>query len=419
MNNQVIEILVPTLNESITIARFIEWCHEGSRDTGYSVKITIIDSSTDSTPQIARIHGAHVIRVPKRGLGRAYIDSIPYVQGKYVILGDADCTYDFRNIEPFIRELDAGNDFVMGSRFRGTIEAGAMPLLHQYFGTPVTTMIFNLVYGTRLTDIHCGMRALTTEALHRLDLQSQSWEYASEMLLKAVRLNMKIAEVPISFLRAPDGRLTHHQRSGWLSPWLAGWENLRAMFTYAADYFLLKPGVVVALLGITLLLLALPGTVVLIGITLALNAALIGLTLSVLGMQMVLTGIIASCVYDLSGATASRWHTRFAYSRTVGLGIALAVVGSLPCARFLIAFAEQGFVFTDALALLNREAVGGVLLIVYAFLLCIHALVMGVVTPLVLRVHRLRHETAQPDPTIEVLEPLGRMGPTSETGVTV
>ena len=176
------------------------------------------------------------------GLGRAYIDALPYVRGEYILMGDADCTYDFRLLAPFVEKLREGYEFVMGSRWAGSIEPGAMPWLHQYLGTPVTTWILNLLYGSRFSDIHCGMRAIRRDSFERMNLTSQSWEYASEMVLKSVRMDLRTAEVPVRFLKDREGRESHHKRAGWTAPWKAAWINLRAMFVYGADFFVLKPG---------------------------------------------------------------------------------------------------------------------------------------------------------------------------------
>ena len=142
----------------------------------------------------------------------------------------------------------------MGSRWKGSIEPGSMPGLHQYFGTPFTTWILNRVYGSKFSDIHCGMRGITKDALERMDISSQSWEYASEMVLKSVHMGLRTAEVPVRFLKDREGRLSHHKRSGWFSPFQAAWINLRAMFVYGSDFFLLKPGAILAVLGLLLTL---------------------------------------------------------------------------------------------------------------------------------------------------------------------
>jgi glycosyltransferase involved in cell wall biosynthesis len=247
-------ILVPTLNEEITVERFLDWCWEGIEHAGVAAEIILVDSSTDSTPEKATAKGARVIRAPRRGLGRAYQEGIPYVRGKYVIMGDADCTYDFRKLEPFLQKLRSGYEFVMGSQFTGYIQPGSMPALHRYFGTPATTWILNLLYRTHFSDIHCGMRGIATEALIRMKLDSESWQYASEMVLKSVHMKLRTAEVPVTFFKDPEGRLSHHKRAGWLSPWKAGWSNLEVMLTHGAELFKIRPGLLLTGLGLLLTL---------------------------------------------------------------------------------------------------------------------------------------------------------------------
>jgi len=144
------------------------------------------------------------------------------------------------NWAPSWKRFREGFEFVMGSRWRGYIEPGSMPPLHQYLGTPVTTWILNVLYSSKFSDIHCGMRGITTEALTRMDLESQSWEYASEMVLKSVHMRLPTAEVPVRFLKDREGRLSHHKRAGWFSPFQAAWINLRAMFIYGSDFFVLQ-----------------------------------------------------------------------------------------------------------------------------------------------------------------------------------
>ena len=233
--------MVPALNEEITVGEFVDWCKEGLQRAGVKGQILIVDSSKDNTAKIALAHGGEVLLTPKRGLGRAYIDAMTYIRGKWIVMGDADLTYDFRELSPFVEEFRKGAELFMGSRYRGGIEKGAMPGLHRYFGTPFTTWIVNRIYRGRYTDIHCGMRGITRAALEKIDLKSQSWEYASEMVLKSARLGLATSEVPVKFYKDREGRLSHHKRAGWLSPWLAGWLNLKVMLVYTPDSFLLKP----------------------------------------------------------------------------------------------------------------------------------------------------------------------------------
>ena len=156
-----LSIVIPALNEELTITDFIAWCREGLAKAGIVGEILIVDSGTDRTAELALAAGARVLKTPKRGLGRAYMDALPHIRGKYVLMGDCDCTYDFRELAAFVEKFRAGAEFIMGSRFRGYIEPGAMPPLHRYLGTPVTTWILNVIFGSRFSDIHCGMRGIT------------------------------------------------------------------------------------------------------------------------------------------------------------------------------------------------------------------------------------------------------------------
>jgi len=330
-----LSLVVPALNESITVGEFVDWCHEGLRRAGVSGQVLIVDSSTDDTPAIVLARGGEVLRVPKRGLGRAYIDAIPFIRGKWIVMGDADLTYDFRELAPFVAEFRKGADYVMGSRFRGTIEAGAMPPLHQYFGTPLTTWILNRIYASRYSDIHCGMRGLTRPALARIDLKSQSWEYASEMVLKAARLNLRIAEVPVKFYKDRDGRLSHHRRMGWLSPWIAGWLNLKVMLVYSPDSFLLKPGGVLFAAGLLLsLTLGFLGPFTVAGVGINLHWMLLGIACTILGYSCVQVGIIARIMHGLRSGIEGSAQRLVTYNRgMIATGICmlvgLALLGSL------------------------------------------------------------------------------------------
>jgi glycosyltransferase involved in cell wall biosynthesis len=246
-----ISIVIPTKNEEISIKTFLEWCSIGLERAGLNGEIILMDSSSDETAVIARSLGAKVINVRESGLGNAYKAAQGKVNGKIVILGDADCTYDFRNLDLFLEKLNDGFDFVMGNRFLGTIEKGAMPLHHQYFGSPATSLIFKFGLGLPTGDIHCGMRAMTSELFNRLPFLEEGWEYATEMIVSARNLNAKITEVPISFYKDLDGRLSHHRRASWLSPFRAGWGTLRVITTYLIDRLFVIPGVLIS--GLTAL----------------------------------------------------------------------------------------------------------------------------------------------------------------------
>lgn len=338
-----VSIVIPALNEELTIADFVAWCHEGLAKAGIKGEVLIVDSSSDATAERAVKAGARVLKAPKRGLGRAYIDAIPFIRGKYVMMGDCDCTYDFRELKPFVEKFREGYEFIMGSRFKGYIEPGAMPPLHRYFGTPVTTMILNVIFSSRFSDIHCGMRGLTKEALIRIDLQSQGWEYASEMVLKSVHTQLRTAEVPIRFLKDREGRLSHHRRMGWLSPWLAGWDNLRAMFVYGAHFFLFWPGWVLLVFGLALTLPQALGPVALGTITFSLHWMLLGVSATIVGLQSVYLGILMKVLFDFTGEATPVWLRRFRYNRAVPLSILGAVGGIGLGVPLVIDYTQHGY----------------------------------------------------------------------------
>ena len=378
--NPELTILIPTMNERLTIATFIEWCRAGILKVGVTAEILIVDSSTDETPEIALSLGARVLRVPKRGLGRAYIDAIPFVRGKYVLMGDADCTYDFREIAEFVQQFRAGHEFIMGSRFRGYIEPRSMPALHRYFGTPLTTWILNFLYRTRFTDIHCGMRGMTREALERIELESQSWEYASEMVLKSVCLRLKTVEVPVRFLKEPAGRISHLKRNGWLEPWRAGWINLKAMFLYGTDFFLLRPGLVLLCAGLLLSLPVTFGPVDVGFFVLSMNWMMLGQTLAVLGLQSFYLGCIAQVLYNYSPGTTARWLRCFEYNRAMAASGVLLTAGIALGIPLCIQYARMGMRLPHGISVLpNHLAATGLLLVIFGFLTFCNTLLLHAV----------------------------------------
>ena len=382
-----LSIVVPALDEALTIEDFVAWCRTGLADAGITGEILIVDSSTDATGELAVAGGARVLRTPKRGLGRAYIDALPYVRGRYVIMGDADCTYDFRRLGEFVAKFHDGYEFLMGSRWKGSIEKGSMPGLHRHVGTPFTTWILNRVYGSKFSDIHCGMRGITRDALARMDITSQSWEYASEMVLKSVHMKLRTAEVPVAFLKDREGRLSHHKRSGWTSPFQAAWINLRAMFVYGSDFFLLKPGAVLAVLGL-LLTLPLSFRDLDVGpLALSLHWQFLGVTILAVGVQAFLLGCIAQVLFDYTGRNAQRWQRVFPYTRTVLLAFGLGVLGVALAVPLLVTYARNDFALTRADSVQNHLAVTGLAAAIagaqlFVSTLVLHGTILAVARPL-------------------------------------
>jgi len=361
-----VSIVIPAMNERLTIGDFVDWCQQGLQAAHVRGEVLIVDSSTDETARIAVERGARVLRTPKRGLGRAYIDALPFVRGRYILMGDADCTYDFREISGFIQRFHEGCEFVMGSRWKGSIEPGSMPWHHQHVGTPLTTQILNIVYGSHFSDIHCGMRGITRTALERMGLQSQSWEYASEMVLKSVHMQLRTAEVPVSFLKDREGRVSHHKRLGWFSPFQAAWINLKAMFVYGAEFFLYGPGIALTLLGLAITLPLSFGPITIGGLHLQLYTMLLGVTLTILGLQSFYLGCIAQVLHDYTGRARRRWLRVFPYTRTILLSAGAFILGLAPLIALLARFVHNGlFLNADTSAYL---AVTGLLLVIGAFM---------------------------------------------------
>src|SRR6266446_8086306 len=358
-----LSIVVPALNEEITVGEFVEWCREGLERAGVVGQVLVIDSSTDDTAKIVLEHGGEVLSTPKRGLGRAYIDAIPYIRGKWIVMGDADLTYDFRELTPFVEEFRKGAEFVMGSRFRGTIEKGAMPGLHRYFGTPFTTWILNRIYRSNYSDIHCGMRGLTRDALEKMDLKSQSWEYASEMVLKAARLGLLTAEVPVKFYKDREGRVSHHRRIGWLSPWQAGWVNLKVMLVYSPDSFLLKPGLVMSALGILLSLVLARGPVVLGHVGLSLHWMLFAVTCTTLGYSCIQIAILARVMHGLRPELLDRVRRFLTYDRGMFVAAGLGFLGMALLATLVYRYLKHGL----RLETISHPAILGLLFVILAF----------------------------------------------------
>ena len=282
-------------------------------------------------------------------------------------MGDADCTYDFRNLDAFVQRLREGYEMAMGSRWLGSIEAGSMPALHQYVGTPLTTWILNRIYGSKFTDIHCGMRGISRDALERMGLASQSWEYASEMVLKSVRMDLKTTEVPVTFYRDRDGRVSHHKRSGWFSPFQAAWINLRAMFVYRAEFFAMKPGLAFLALGLIITLPLTFGTIRIGSLDFDLYWMLLGVTLAVLGLQSFYFGCLAQVLCDYTDRARSRWTSVFKYTPTVLGSIAAFVLGFILAGTLAVYYFTHGFAVPPPSATVDHLAVTGSLLMIMSF----------------------------------------------------
>ena len=240
-------VVMPCLNEAETVAACVRKAVEFIADNGIDGEVVVADNgSTDGSRELAAEAGARVVPIPERGYGNALMGGIIAARGEYVIMGDADDSYDFTNLMPFITELRRGYDLVMGNRFKGGIAPGAMPPLHRYLGNPVLSFIGRLFFPSAIGDFHCGLRGFRRDSAIALGLQATGMEFASEMVVKATLAKQKVTEVPTTLVK--DGR-SHppHLRS-----WSDGWRHLRFLLLFSPRWLFFIPGMVLLVLGLVL-----------------------------------------------------------------------------------------------------------------------------------------------------------------------
>lgn len=240
-----ITVLMPCLNEAATLAVCIRKARGCLERLGIAGEIIVADNgSTDGSTAIAGDEGARVVEVPIRGYGAALFAGLCGARGRFVVMGDADDSYDFSSLDAFIETLRGGADLVIGNRFRGGIRPGAMPWKNRYVGNPVLSALGRLMFGSHVGDFHCGLRAISKDAFERLNLQTVGMEFASEMIIKALLLGMRVAEVPT--VLSPDGR----DRPPHLRPWRDGWRHLTFMLLFSPRWLFLYPGAALIALGV-------------------------------------------------------------------------------------------------------------------------------------------------------------------------
>jgi glycosyltransferase involved in cell wall biosynthesis len=283
-----LSIVMPCLNEAETLAVCIDKAQRYLKSSGLHGEVVIGDNgSTDGSQAIAREHGARVIDVPLRGYGAALYAACEGSRGKYIIMGDSDDSYDFSSLDAFVARLRAGDDLVMGNRFAGGIKPGAMPWKNRYIGNPLLSGIGKILFSTPIRDFHCGLRAFSKTAFERMDLKTLGMEFASEMVIKATLLNMRVTEVPTSLW--PDGR----SRPPHLRPWRDGWRHLRFMLLFSPNWLFLYPGLLTMILGITLVIILSRGSLSIGGVNFDVNTLIYSAFASIIGFQAVLFSILS------------------------------------------------------------------------------------------------------------------------------
>ncbi len=248
-----VSVVMPCLNEAETLESCIAKAQRALREANIAGEVIVADNgSTDGSVEIAERMGARVVNVRAKGYGNALMGGIAGARGKYVVMGDADDSYDFGHIPRFVEQLRDGADVVMGNRFRGGIQKDAMPALHRYFGNPLLTRIGRLFFHSPVGDFYCGLRGFRKDAYERMGLRTTGMEFATEMVVKATLLQLRIAEVPTTL--SPDGR----NRPPHLRTWRDGWRTLRFFLLYSPRWLFLYPGMALMLAGFVLGLWLLP-----------------------------------------------------------------------------------------------------------------------------------------------------------------
>ena len=330
-----VSVVIPCLNEANSLAYCVDKAMKAFQAAGLSGEVVVADNgSTDGSIQIAEQHGARVIRVAERGYGAALRAGIAGARGFFIIMGDADDSYDFTDVPRFVEKLHEGNDIVMGNRFRGEIKPGAMPPLHKYFGNPGLTALLNTFFHAHIGDGYCGMRGFTRSLYDRLDLRSSGMEFALEMVIKSAQIGARIAEIPITLWPDKRGRAPH------LRSFRDGWRSLRFMLLYAPNWLFLLPGTALVLTGLFLVFWLLPGPrQISPHVGLDIHTMIFGVIFTLLGAQILSIGAFAKVF-----SYAERFDRRSVSLRRVLKRVTLETGLLVGCSLFLMGFAGCAWV---------------------------------------------------------------------------
>jgi glycosyltransferase involved in cell wall biosynthesis len=338
-----VSVVIPCLNEVRSIGACVEKALQAFKEAGIPGEVVVSDNgSTDGSIELSRQLGARVVHAELKGYGHALRKGVQEARGEFIIMGDADDSYDFTEVPRFVERWREGYDVVMGNRFSGEIKPGAMPWHHKYVGNPVLTAILNLFFHTPIGDAHCGMRGFTKQAYLHMDLRTTGMEFASEFVIKAKRLGTKMTEIPITLWPDRRGRPPH------LRSFRDGWRHLRFMLLYAPNWLFLGPGGVLAALGLGLVLWLLPGPRQVGRVVVDIHTMLFGMTFALLGVQIISIGLFAKVFsyverFDRHARSLERSLKKVQLEHGLLLGAALAAVGFLGDARITWEWVASGF----------------------------------------------------------------------------
>lgn len=343
MSEYELTILMPCLNEAETIGVCIDKAKGYMESHAIKGEVLIADNgSTDGSQRIAEARGARIIHVKEKGYGNALKGGIAAARGRYVIMGDADDSYDFFSLAPFLEKLQQGYELVMGNRFKGGIKIGAMPPLHRYLGNPVLTAIGRLFFKSAVGDFHCGLRGFNRRAIQQLGLTTAGMEFASEMVVKATFRKLRITEVPTTL--SPDGRT----RPPHLRSWRDGWRHLRFLLLFSPRWLFLYPGCTLILIGFSVMLWLVPGPRSLGSLTLDVNTLAYSAAAIVCGMQAVLFSLFTKVFAINTGLLpddplTANVRQHFSLEIGIAIGIALVACGLLTSTYAVGFWGSRGF----------------------------------------------------------------------------
>ncbi len=333
-----LSVVIPCLNEADTIEECVRSAQEVLAASGISGEIIVADNdSEDDSARLAADAGATVVHEPERGYGSAYLAGFAIARGRYILMADADLTYDFAEIPRFVAELDGGADMVIGNRMNN-IHPGAMPWHHRYIGNPLLSGFLNLLFRTGVDDAHCGMRAIRRDLLPRLDLRTTGMEFASEMVIRAAKEKLVIRQFPIEY----------HPRGGEskLSSFRDGWRHLRFLLVHSPNHLFILPGAVMAALGAIVEAIVLTRLAV-FGREWDIHALIAGALLAIVGTQVVALGICAHAYATYFMGDKDRWfdrmRARYKLEHGLLLGGSIALAGGIIGAFIVISWIEHGF----------------------------------------------------------------------------
>jgi glycosyltransferase involved in cell wall biosynthesis len=358
-----VTILMPCLNEARTVVQCVEAALAFLQRAGVRGEVVVADNgSTDGSRELASAAGARVVPVPRRGYGAALMGGIEAARGSYVIMGDADCSYDFAQLEGFVEKLRGGADLVMGNRFAGGIVPGAMPMLHRYLGNPVLSFVGRLFFRTKIRDFHCGLRGFSRVAIARLGLVTPGMEFASEMVAKAALAGLRIVEVP-TVLR-PDGR----DRPPHLRTWRDGWRHLRFLLLFCPRWLFLYPGLALFSIGSAGLATLSHGAIRIASVGLDIHSLLYMGAAAVVGAQMVALALITKWIAVLAGIVGRpKWlaFARSYLSLELGLlaSLVLTLLGIGRSVHLVAQWGHAGFGALDPVDVM-RQAIPAVTLLI-------------------------------------------------------